>query len=144
MTGSQSGPAGAISFVTADVPLAARMVKFGAADLAPNGRPFTEDSVGRALASRNRMDELRSACRITGGPKPFAARAQSSFLSALDLAISRLKRTGFGSWQQVASAPAASGSDGSGAGSAGPVPDDHANGNCHRRHHRQVQRVPAV
>src|SRR5215469_15395454 len=39
--------------VTADVPLASRCVKAGAAVIAPNGKPFTEDSVGAALATRN-------------------------------------------------------------------------------------------
>jgi uncharacterized protein len=78
--------------VTADVPLAARSVKAGAAALSPTGRPFSEDSIGMTLASRNLMDELRSAGQITGGPKPFTARDRSAFLSALDLAINRAKR----------------------------------------------------
>jgi uncharacterized protein YaiI (UPF0178 family) len=82
--------------VTADVPLASRCVKVGAAVLAPNGKPFTEDMIGAALATRNLMDSLRSAGEITGGPKPFAARDRSAFLSALDQAIVRLVREGFG------------------------------------------------
>jgi uncharacterized protein YaiI (UPF0178 family) len=82
--------------VTADVPLAARCVKAGAIAIAPTGRPFTEDSIGMTLASRNLMDSLRSAGAITGGPKPFAARDRSAFLSALDQAIVRLKRAGLG------------------------------------------------
>ena len=82
--------------VTADVPLAARAVKAGAIAIAPTGRPFTEDSIGMTLASRNLMDSLRSAGAITGGPKPFAPRDRSAFLSALDQAIVRLKRAGLG------------------------------------------------
>jgi uncharacterized protein YaiI (UPF0178 family) len=82
--------------ITADVPLAARAVKAGADVIAPTGRVFSEASIGMTLASRNLMDDLRSAGMITGGPKPFAARDRSAFLSALDLAITRLKRTGFG------------------------------------------------
>lgn len=81
--------------VTADVPLAARCVKAGADVIAPNGRPFTADSIGLALATRNLMEDLRSAGAVTGGPKPFAARDRSAFLSALDLAVVRLKRAGF-------------------------------------------------
>src|ERR1043166_6735666 len=46
--------------ITADVPLAARAVRAGAAAIAPNGKPFTEDSIGMALATRNLMDQLRS------------------------------------------------------------------------------------
>ena len=82
--------------VTADVPLASRCVKTGAEVIAPNGRPFTEDSIGMTLATRNLMADLRSAGAVTGGPAPFSARDRSSFLSALDRAIVRLKRAGFG------------------------------------------------
>jgi uncharacterized protein YaiI (UPF0178 family) len=82
--------------ITADVPLASRAVKAGAAAIAPNGKPFTEDSIGNALATRNLLDSLRSAGEITGGPKPFAPRDRSEFLSALDRAIVRLTRDGFG------------------------------------------------
>jgi hypothetical protein len=82
--------------VTADVPLAARCVKAGAAVIAPNGRAFDEASVGMALATRNLLQDLREAGAVTGGPKPFSARDRSAFLSALDLAVVRLKRAGFG------------------------------------------------
>lgn len=82
--------------ITADVPLAGRCVKAGAVALAPNGRPFTEDSIGMALATRNLMEELRAMGEHTGGPRPFSARDRSAFLSALDQAIVKLKRAGFG------------------------------------------------
>jgi uncharacterized protein YaiI (UPF0178 family) len=82
--------------ITADVPLASRCVKAGAAVLAPNGKPFTEETIGMTLATRNLMDSLRSAGEITSGPKPFAPRDRSAFLSALDQAIVRLVREGFG------------------------------------------------
>lgn len=82
--------------VTADVPLASRSLKAGAEVIAPNGRPFTKDSIGMTLASRNLMDSLRSAGAVTGGPKPFAPRDRSAFLSALDQAIVRLTRAGYG------------------------------------------------
>jgi uncharacterized protein len=82
--------------VTADVPLASRCVKTGATAIAPNGKPFTEDMIGMTLATRNLMDALRSSGEITGGPKPFAPRDRSAFLSALDQAIVRLTREGFG------------------------------------------------
>ena len=91
---ARAGP-GAI-VVTADVPLASRCVKIGAAVVAPTGRAFTADSVGMALATRNLMQDLRAMGEITGGPKPFAARDRSRFLSALDETIVRLKRAGLG------------------------------------------------
>src|SRR5262249_11736434 len=78
--------------VTQDIPLAARVVKAGAGAIAPNGKPFTEDTIGMALATRNLMDSLRSAGEITGGPKPFAPKDRSAFLQSLDREIVRLKR----------------------------------------------------
>ncbi len=82
--------------ITADVPLAARCVKAGAEALAPTGKPFSENSVGMALATRNLMQELREAGAVTGGPKPFSARDRSAYLGALDRTVMRLKRNGFG------------------------------------------------
>lgn len=82
--------------ITADIPLADRCIKAGADVIGPNGRPFTEASIGNVLATRNLMDELRSAGAITGGPPPFSPKDRSAFLSALDLAIVRLKRAGLG------------------------------------------------
>jgi uncharacterized protein YaiI (UPF0178 family) len=82
--------------ITADVPLASRCVKAGAEVIAPNGRAFTKDSIGMTLATRNLMDSLRSAGEITSGPKPFSPRDRSAFLAALDQAIVRLTRAGFG------------------------------------------------
>ena len=78
--------------ITADVPLASRGVKAGATVIAPNGKPFDEDSIGLTLATRNLLHELRGAGMVTGGPKPFEPRDRSRFLSALDQAIVRLRR----------------------------------------------------
>jgi uncharacterized protein YaiI (UPF0178 family) len=82
--------------VTGDVPLASRCVKAGADVITPTGKAFTETSIGMALATRNLLADLRSGGQVLGGPAPFSARDRSSFLSALDLAIVRLKRAGFG------------------------------------------------
>ena len=81
--------------VTQDIPLAARAVKAGAIAIAPNGKPFSESSIGMTLATRNLMDQLRSAGEITGGPKPFAPKDRSAFLQSLEREIVRLKREGF-------------------------------------------------
>lgn len=81
--------------VTADIPLAARGIKAGAEVISPKGKAFTESSIGMVLATRNLMEDLRSAGETTRGPAPFAPKDRSAFLSALDLAINRLKRAGF-------------------------------------------------
>ncbi len=78
--------------ITSDVPLAARCVKAGAAVLSPTGRLFDESAIGMALATRNLMDGLRSAGQVTTGPRPFASRDRSAFLSALDLAVNNARR----------------------------------------------------
>jgi uncharacterized protein YaiI (UPF0178 family) len=78
--------------VTADVPLAGRSVKAGATVIAPNGKPFDDDSIGMTLATRNLLHELRSAGAVTGGPKALEPRDRSRFLSALDRAIVRIRR----------------------------------------------------
>jgi len=90
----RAGPGSVV--ITADVPLAARAVKAGAETIGPNGKAFTKDAIGMALATRNLMSDLRSAGAITTGPKPFAAGDRSRFLSALDAALMRLTRAGFG------------------------------------------------
>src|SRR5262249_57004660 len=72
--------------ITADIPLASRCVKAGAQVIAPNGKPFTADSIGMTLAVRNLMHDLRSAGEVTGGPRPFSPRDRSAFLAALDQA----------------------------------------------------------
>lgn len=82
--------------ITNDVPLADRCVKAGADVLAPNGRAFDAGSIGMALATRNLMTDLRSAGQTTSGPRPFSPKDRSAFLQAIDLAIVRLKRDGYG------------------------------------------------
>jgi uncharacterized protein len=78
--------------VTSDIPLASRCVKAGAEVIAPNGKPFTEASIGMTLAVRNLMTDLRSSGEVTGGPRSFAPRDRSAFLSALDQTIRRIQR----------------------------------------------------
>ena len=64
----------------------------GAEVIAPNGKPFTEQSIGMTLAVRNLMTDLRSSGEVTGGPKSYSPRDRSAFLSALDQAIRRIQR----------------------------------------------------
>jgi hypothetical protein len=78
--------------VTADIPLAGRCVRKGATVIGPTGKPFTEDSIGMALATRDLLTDLRSAGATTRGPPPLTRQDISRFLSALDLAITRLRR----------------------------------------------------
>src|SRR5476651_2509727 len=78
--------------ITADIPLASRCVKAGAEVIAPTGKPFSEQSIGMTLAVRNLMTDLRSTGEVTGGPRSFAPRDRSAFLSALNQTIRRIQR----------------------------------------------------
>jgi uncharacterized protein YaiI (UPF0178 family) len=73
--------------VSADIRLAARCLAGGAQVIAPDGRLFTEDSIGAALATRELMAELRELGTMSGGPRPFSRADRSRFLHALDAAI---------------------------------------------------------
>lgn len=78
--------------VTADILLADRCLKAGATVIAPNGKPFTANSIGTAVATRAIMSDLRAGGDVVGGPPPFSKTDRSRFLSALDEALVRLKR----------------------------------------------------
>jgi uncharacterized protein YaiI (UPF0178 family) len=80
--------------ITADVPLASRCIKQGARVIAPNGRPFTEASIGNDLATRNLLTELRDTGQIRGGGRPFTKEDRSRFLQTLDTAVQAIRRTG--------------------------------------------------
>lgn len=73
--------------VTADILLAALCLEKGAGVLGPRGCPFTEDSIGGALATRELMSQLREMGEVSGGPPPFEKRDRSQFLQALDRMI---------------------------------------------------------
>jgi len=75
--------------VTNDIPLADRVLKAGGQAIAPNGRRFTEDSIGAAMAHRSLMEHLRSTGETTGGPRAFERADRSRFLQALDEAIQK-------------------------------------------------------
>jgi uncharacterized protein YaiI (UPF0178 family) len=78
--------------VTNDIPLAGRVLKTGAQAIAPNGKRFTVDMIGAALAGRGIAEHLRSMGEVTRGPPPFAAADRSRFLQALDEAVHRARR----------------------------------------------------
>ena len=78
--------------VTADIPLASRCVKKGARVIGPTGKPFTEDNIGQAVATRDLLSELRDAGEITGGPPPLKKRDRSHFLQQLDEVIQSIRR----------------------------------------------------
>jgi len=78
--------------VTADLPLAARCLEVGASALGPNGREFTADSIGGALATRGIKAYVRESGVATGGPPPLTPRDRSRFAGELDRIVRRALR----------------------------------------------------
>jgi hypothetical protein len=78
--------------VTADIPLAARCLGAGALVLGTNGREFTEDSIGGALAMRELKSQLRGQGANTGGPSAITAQDRSRFRMKLDELVQRGRR----------------------------------------------------
>jgi uncharacterized protein YaiI (UPF0178 family) len=83
--------------VTADIPLAARCLAAGARALGPDGRPFSEDSIGDALAARQLHADLREQGLIGGGPRPLGDKDRARFLTRLDQLVQQAMRSGPGS-----------------------------------------------
>ena len=79
--------------ITGDILLADRCLKKGAVVIGPNGKPFTPDSIGGAIATRAIMADLRAGVDgMMGGPAPFTKADRSRFLQSLDEALARLSR----------------------------------------------------
>ena len=80
--------------ITSDILLAERCLKAEATVLAPNGKPFTKDSIGGAIATRAIMADLRAGVDMPniGGPPPFTQKDRSKFLEQLHITLEKLKR----------------------------------------------------
>lgn len=73
--------------VTSDIPLASRCIAQGGQAVAPNGKRWSKDNIGNAMAGRAVSQHLREIGFNTGGPPPLTKQDRSRFLSALDAAI---------------------------------------------------------
>src|SRR3972149_2729754 len=69
--------------ITADIPLAFRIIAKGAVGIDPRGDIYTEDNVGDRLSMRNLMQELRMGGPSRGGPAHLGRRSTRVFASAL-------------------------------------------------------------
>lgn len=80
--------------ITSDILLADRCLKAGSIVLGSNGKPFTEDNIGSALATRAIMADLRAGATSEniGGPPPFTQRDRSNYLQSLHEILVKLKR----------------------------------------------------
>lgn len=74
--------------ITADIPLAARIVEKEAVAINPRGEIYTEENIGEILSMRNFMKELRDGGSLTGGPAAFSARDVQEFANSLNKLLS--------------------------------------------------------
>lgn len=79
--------------ITADIPLASRCLAKGARAVGPNGKHWTQDNIGSALAGREIGRHLREMGVMTGGGGTFSKSDRSRFLVALDTAVTAALRT---------------------------------------------------
>ena len=79
--------------ITADVPLASRIVSKDAVALSPRGDVFDSKSISERLAMRNLMQELRSAGEIKGGHGTFNESDKKKFADAFDRLLNQLVRS---------------------------------------------------
>lgn len=81
--------------VTQDIPLASRALKKGARAIGNTGKPFTDASIGMALAMRDLSRHLRETGESRGFNAAFTRAARSAFLQALENAVQEgLRRRG--------------------------------------------------
>jgi hypothetical protein len=75
--------------ITADIPLAAEVVKKGCHALSPRGEMFSMENIGARLSMRDFLDDLRSSGINTGGPAPLSNSDRMSFASQLDKLLTK-------------------------------------------------------
>jgi uncharacterized protein YaiI (UPF0178 family) len=80
--------------VTADIELASRVLKAGAAAIDPRGKEFTENNIGSAVATRDLMKDLRAMSGRELGPRPMADRDRRAFMKAFSALLERLRLAG--------------------------------------------------
>jgi uncharacterized protein YaiI (UPF0178 family) len=74
--------------ITADIPLAAKIVEKMAIAINPRGEIYTEENIGEILSMRDFMKELRDGGSITGGPSTFGPKDVQQFANSLNKLLS--------------------------------------------------------
>lgn len=70
--------------ITADIPLADRIVAKNAFAMNPRGTLYTEHNIKERLALRDLLADLRDVNQITGGPAAFGKKDRQAFANQLD------------------------------------------------------------
>jgi hypothetical protein len=75
--------------ITADIPLADRVIAQGATVITPKGHLLTASNIGQRLSMRNVMDEMRGAGIDTGGPAPYSVKDKQRFAATFDRLLAK-------------------------------------------------------
>ncbi|CAA6812285.1 MAG: UPF0178 protein Daro_2879 [uncultured Campylobacterales bacterium] len=78
--------------ITADIPLADRIIDKKAHALDHRGELYTKDNIKSFLRMRDLMAELRESGELIKGPAPFGAKDASSFANALNRFLTKYNR----------------------------------------------------
>lgn len=78
--------------ITADIPLAARLVAKRVTVLNPRGDEYDSENIGERLSVRDFLTEARENGVVTGGPKAYGPKDKQRFANALDRALQRMSR----------------------------------------------------
>ena len=78
--------------ITADIPLADRVIMKGSTVITPRGDILNRDNIGERLSIRDMMDQLRSGGVETGGPPPFTNKDKAAFARSFKAFIARMKK----------------------------------------------------
>lgn len=77
--------------ITADIPLANRILSKNAHAIDHRGELYTQDNIKEYLAMRNLMQELRDSGEVTKGPAPFSQKDCQKFANSLNAFLQNCK-----------------------------------------------------
>lgn len=87
--------------VTSDILLAQRCLKLGAYVISPQGKKFSNDNIGLAVAMRDLHSHLRETGELSGYNKSMTKQDRSRFLQEIELIIQKIKRDNDGFVVQI-------------------------------------------
>lgn len=82
--------------ITADIPLASRVIRKGALVIDSRGAVYSQDNISERLTMRNFMEDLRNSGIDTGGPSAFTAKERQAFANQLDRILTKYAAAGQG------------------------------------------------
>jgi len=77
--------------ITADIPLAAKVIEKNALVINPRGEIYTEENIGEILSMRNFLKDMRDSGSITGGPASYGPKDIQSFTNSLNQILTKYK-----------------------------------------------------